>query len=172
MSVFLIFCCEKGLAQAALTLSNGSQYHSETCHFTATFPSTPNSEPPRDANGIKFRAYWSSSNSVLYSIACFVYPPGLKPGGMEFLEQHRDETVNRANGELMSDQATKYQGYPARQFAFTALVQGTKKDSVTRTVVAGQYFYILQVVFSAKDGKQVSAKDIGDFFQTLAIDAN
>jgi hypothetical protein len=91
---------------------------------------------------------------------------------MDFLEQHRDETVNRAQGKLLTDQATKYHGHPARQFAFTAYVNGTKKESVTRTVVAGQYFYILQVVFSSEDSRQISAKDIVDFFQTLNVDAN
>jgi hypothetical protein len=173
VSLFLIISCQKGPpAQPEAAVSSGSHFQSETCRFTATFPSTPNSEPPRDANGVKFRAYWASSNVATYSIACFVYPPDSKSSAMQFLERHRDETLSRADGTLISDHVTEYQGYPAREFTYTASVQGAKKVSVARTVLAGQYFYILQVLFSSTDGKQVSEKDIMDFFQSLSISPN
>jgi hypothetical protein len=174
-AIVIATCGQGAFAQIGTVAPKWTSFHSDFCRFTASFPGVPHEGLPSGIpspdvdNELQSKMYTASTNRATYMVMCLVFSPPLRPNGMRFLEISRDNAVKAVHGTLLSDRPTTVQGYPARDFSLRGTYQQYTDTAYDRTVVVGEYYYMLAVT-SQDDVVTIDVgKEVDSFFASFSI---
>jgi hypothetical protein len=180
--------------QIATIAPKWENFHSDICQFTISLPGRPTQgipgiSTPKDEDGLLIRFYTASTARATYIAACTVFPPTMRPRGLEYLERVRDGMVSSVlDGTLLSDRAFTVLGYPARDLQ----IRGKYKQSpcakpsdetptsvcgthtfvdvaYSRIILVGQRYYALSVATQTDLVTLDVDKEVNGFFSTLTF---